>query len=227
VKVRLKYLFIYWLLTSTPVCGQLVINFKTYFENDPLVIGKKYFLKMSGDSVSVEELKFYVSNVEFLFNDAVVYKATGKYFLVDIRETNSHKIYFPGKQVIKYNRIRFSIGIDSITNTSGVLGGVLDPTKDMYWTWQSGYINLKLEGFCKSCQTKNNRYQFHIGGYQHPNKTIQVVDIVLKNNKPAIKIRSEKLLEIIDLRHTCEIMSPGEIAMDFANKIKHAFVLQE
>jgi hypothetical protein len=227
VKVNLKYVFVCCLLTGTSVCGQLAINFETHFENDPLIVGKKYSLKMDRDSVSIEELKFYVSNIEFLFNEAVVYKATGNYFLMDIHDSSSQRIHFPTKHHVEYNRVRFCIGIDSLTNSSGALGGVLDPTRDMYWSWQSGYINLKLEGYCNTCDTRNNAYKFHIGGYQHPNKIIQMIDLWTGVSEPVIVIQCEKLLEDISIGKICEIMSPGDRAIFFANRFKQAFVLEE
>ena len=60
-------------------------------------------------------------------------------------------------------RIYFQIGIDSLTNVSGDLDGDLDPALGMYWAWNSGYINMKLEGKSSSCKSVKKEFQFHIG----------------------------------------------------------------
>ena len=82
----------------------------------------------------------------------------------------------------RHDKIKFNLGIDSLTNVSGVMGGDLDPTKGMYWTWQSGYINFKMEGSSAVCPTRNHEFQFHIGGYQDPFYAMQTLELEVKNS---------------------------------------------
>lgn len=42
--------------------------------------------------------------------------------------------------------ITFSLGVDSLKQAKPLYSGDLNPLKYMYWTWQSGYIQLKAEG---------------------------------------------------------------------------------
>jgi hypothetical protein len=47
----------------------------------------------------------------------------------------------------EYNKITFTVGVDSAGVVDGAAGGVLDPaTSKMFWNWNSGYIALKFEG---------------------------------------------------------------------------------
>ncbi|MDN3675869.1 hypothetical protein QWY90_00740 [Flavobacterium paronense] len=62
------------------------------------------------------------------------------------------------------------------------MDGDLDPTKGMYWAWQSGYINIKIEGKSTSCKTRNNEFQFHIGGYREPNYMMRKVEFNCNSN---------------------------------------------
>jgi len=62
------------------------------------------------------------------------------------------------------------IGTDSITNVSGALDGDLDPIKGMYWAWNSGCINFKLEG-TRVISGKKTPFEYHIGGYNGPQAT--------------------------------------------------------
>jgi hypothetical protein len=52
------------------------------------------------------------------------------------------------------SKITFSAGIDSLTSTAGIQKGVIDPINGMYWAWQSGYVNFKIEGKSSSCPTR-------------------------------------------------------------------------
>ena len=73
--------------------------------------------------------------------------------------------------------ISFCIGIDSLASVSGALSGDLDPSNGMYWAWQSGYINMKIEGTSSSCKTRKNSFNFHIGGYLKPYNAIKKIEI--------------------------------------------------
>lgn len=115
------------------------------------------------------------------------------------------------------------MGIDSTTNVSGA-GGDLDPTKGMYWTWQSGYINFKLEGKSNLCKTRNNEFQFHIGGYLFPFSCVQTIQLDLKpTEEPVIIIDIKKLLAPIDLSKQNQIMNTGLDAVKFSVLISNSF----
>lgn len=56
-------------------------------------------------------------------------------------------------------------GVDSLTQTSGVYGGALDPMHGMYWAWNSGFIHFKLEGELRRADKSATPVEWHIGGY--------------------------------------------------------------
>ena len=213
------------LFIISTVCGytqtpSVSLNFLPLFGKEKLEPGRKYFSSTITDSISIESFRFYVSNISLLKNDKIVYQPKGSFYLIDLEK----KLQIPMNTdtTLDFNSVKFNIGIDSLTNVSGVMGGDLDPTNGMYWTWQSGYINFKLEGKSKLCNTRNNLFQFHIGGYQRPFNTLQVLKLPVKNkSKIEIIIDVENFLRQIDLQKTNEIMSPGEKAMRAA-KLYHA-----
>ena len=139
---------------------------------------KNYFLPLLNDSIKIETLKFYISDFELLENKKIIYSDKKRYHLLDFENENSMNILTSKITIGNYNVAKFMLGIDSATNVSGAMGGDLDPTKGMYWTWQSGYINIKLEGKSKVCRTRNHEFQFHIGGYLPPHKTIQEIFVL-------------------------------------------------
>jgi hypothetical protein len=116
--------------------------------------------------------------------------------------------------------LEFSIGIDSLTNVSGAMGDALDPVNGMYWAWQSGYINFKIEGKSKICKTRNNVFQFHVGGYASPYATMQNFKFpILKTDNVTVEIPLDDFLELIDIRSTNEVMSPSLKSTQIANQL--------
>ncbi|HXB42031.1 MAG TPA: MbnP family protein [Bacteroidia bacterium] len=201
------------------------VKFTPTFGNTAIEPGKKYYSSKLNDSLNIETFRFYVSNLTLLKNGKVVYTVKNKFHLIDIEKKLS--ISFLVKK-IDFDVIKFNIGIDSTTNVSGAMGGDLDPVNGMYWAWQSGYINFKLEGAGKVCATRNNIFQFHIGGYLNPYATLQTITLSLKNKTEIdIKVDLEKFLNGIDLKNTNEIMSPGEKAVTLAKLYQTIFSVKE
>jgi len=94
----------------------------------------------------------------------------------------------------------------------------------MYWTWQSGYINIKLEGRSNKCLTRNNAFTFHLGGYQYPFNALQKITIpIQQKEKINIIIDVQKFISSIDLTSQNQIMSPGKSAMYLSNQFSTIF----
>jgi hypothetical protein len=217
------------LLTSSLIAAQqsqLNITFSPTFRGELLMLEKSY--PFQNDSIEFENLKYYVSNIELYYDEKKIYSLAKKYHLINSAEKKSLEINIDTKLVSTFNNIRFSIGIDSITNVSGAMAGDLDPTNNMYWTWQSGYINLKLEGKTRICPARNHFFQFHIGGYKHPYNCLQSVKLNIKNQHLInIELPIDQFLEKIDVSKTYEIMSPSNNAKQMAAIISTLFKVQE
>ena len=204
----------------------ITVQFLPLYNSAPVELGKKYLYK--SDSIEIETLKFYISGIQFYKDGKLVGATEKKHHLVDAENpasfiiTNSHANNAP------YNRLRFSIGVDSVTNEAGAIGGDLDPTNGMYWEWRSGYINVKLEGHSRLCPARRNQFAFHIGGYQYPYNTIQNLDLPVANNdKIIIGFDVSGVLNQINLGELYEAMSPSEKAMGIAKKIGAAFRIEQ
>ncbi|UTW61150.1 hypothetical protein KFE98_14155 [bacterium SCSIO 12741] len=188
----------------------------------PQFAGQKLSPKNSDFSYQKKPLKLskfrcYVSGLEFLKNGKVVWKEETRYFLLDAWKPNtlSRKVSLPPQ--VFYDQVRFQIGVDSLTNVSGAYGGDLDPTLGMYWTWNSGYINFKLEGKSELCTTRKNRFQYHIGGYLPPYSTAQSVTIKsAPGENLEIGIYLDEFLSQLNLTEEPELMIPGQRASELA-----------
>lgn len=205
------------------------ISFGTTYLGNWVAINDEAPSAKGSDSVVIEKFRFYVSDVELMQDDQVVARALPQYRLVDIE--------YPEYQVLRlestgkgntYNHLRFKLGIDSLTNVSGAMGGDLDPAKGMYWAWQSGYVNMKIEGTSPKCPARNHRFQYHLGGYQAPNNALQIIDLPLADTgQTRIKVRLplENLLPLLHYDTDYEIMSPSAKAVDLSRMIASLFYI--
>ena len=176
----------------------------------------------SGDTVQIQQLKIYVSKIQFLENEKVVWIEKNSFHLIDFSKVNNLIVSIPSK--VKFNKIQFVFGIDSLTQVSGVFGGDLDPTKGMYWTWQSGYIHFKMEGLIINKDLKRDEIQLHIGGFTGENNTIQKVSLALEN-QDLIKINFDikAFSEIIYQSKQKKIMSPSAESKTYSTQIASLF----
>ena len=227
--MKTKFIFILlftsFVATTYSQQNKISIQFVPKYNSLPIEPGKKYPYK--NDSVEIETLKFYISGTRFYNDSLLVDEVKRKHQLIDLENPASQFVYHLAEKKIQFNRVSFSIGVDSITNESGALGDDLDPTNGMYWTWQSGYINFKLEGITKICPARKNQFTFHIGGYQHPYNTIQNIELAVADTANiVIGFDVSLLLNQLNLAELYEVMSPNEKAMAIAKKIGAAFTAQ-
>jgi hypothetical protein len=207
---------------------ELNLQFNVKLNNEILELNKQYFLNSVNDSIKIETLKFFVSEFKFLKDKTVVDSLSKKIHLINLE--NESSIYLTGKRSNNFifNKISFNIGIDSLTNVSGVFGGDLDPTNGMYWTWQSGYINFKMEGKSNACPTRNNFFQYHIGGYLTPYNTLRTVELDILNEEVAIiNLDINTFLSDINLTETHSVMSPNEAATAIADIFPKVFTIAD
>lgn len=196
------------------------------FGKNRLVLNDSIYFLEKNNTIKFEFLKFYISNIEFLENDISVFKEKKSYHLMDA--DSIHKtISLLHSSKIKFNKIKFNLGIDSLTNVSGALGGDLDPTKGMYWTWQSGYINFKVEGVSSLSTHQKKEFQLHLGGYAYPFNTLQNFILPITNqNKINIEFNLQQFINGVDLSKQHHIMSPSEQAIPLSQLLSSCFKIQ-
>ncbi len=229
MKYRITDIFLLLLFQVGIVTAQtekvLTLQFNPVMGNNTLVADKVFY--SNGDSITMEVLRFYISGIELLLNETTIWKEQNSFHLIDAVLINSLSVQLKQSSQLNYNKVKFNIGIDSSTNVAGAMGGDLDPTKGMYWTWQSGYINFKLEGKSKRCTARNNEFTFHLGGYQKPFNAMQTVVLEIGNTEILnIKLDLDKLISQIDLSKQNHIMSPGKEAVSLSEIVSKAFSIQ-
>lgn len=165
---------------------------------------------------SIENFKFYISQITLLKQGNIVFQEENSFHLIEVIK-GKDQFEFKINKALEYDQVQFLLGIDSLTNVSGALDGDLDPTKGMYWAWQSGYINFKLEGTHANCPTRDNKFQFHLGGYLPPFLAAKNVLLdCITRGLILIEFDVESFLNQIDISATHTIMSPGQKAVDLS-----------
>ncbi|MES2691745.1 MAG: MbnP family protein [Bacteroidota bacterium] len=164
--------------------GSLGINVVHKFNTADLKQNTDY-VTAAGDTISIEQLRYYFSNVQ-LKNADGIWVNLGNYNLLDIEDAASMKVAITNVPAGTYNKIRFYIGVDSVANSSGAQEGALNPANDMFWSWNTGYIFFRLKGKFNG----NNPLALDIGGIA--NLPVIEADLAsFKQKSNAITINTE------------------------------------
>lgn len=240
------------------------------FDNIAIVGGKQTQLTMAtpggtdyiytnemGQKFNINLLRYYISAIELdgpngeRYTDQLDVKAAESkgYYLVDESNSKSQTITLSGVPAGEYNKITFTVGVDSTGVVNGASGGVLDPANKMFWSWNSGYIAVKFEGQSNMSNggasgetvTSDNKkgIVYHVGGW----KNIAGSAFVYNNKKITltfdtnVKVEKSKTPEVhlvfdvlsmfkgtknIDFTGNHNVHKPSDGA-DMANNIAKAF----
>ena len=195
------------------------------FRDKPLELNKEY-VSENKDTLQLTGFKFYISNLKLEYADKTTYSEPDSYYLIDIENPNSCKIPIEKTTGKTISKVSFSVGIDSLTSVSGALEGDLDPTKGMYWAWQSGYINFKMEGTSPICETRKHKFQFHLGGYMKPFYAMQSITLpisLVEDNTVQINFNIAPIFNSISLKDTYSIMIPCREALELSKIVAKLF----
>lgn len=212
------------------------LNFANMAGSDALLFGSVYQTSL-GEDISLHTFKYYISNISFkeagTTNEII---APETYHLVDHSDPTTYS-FILNLPAVQLSQIRFLLGVDSTKNVSGAQSGDLDPAKEMFWTWNSGYIMAKLEGSSSFSSEVENAVTYHIGGFRTgENVTRQIVldfpageHLALVDHKTAdVFIRADALKWFsgvnalrIEEHPTCT--TPGSLATSIAGNYANMF----
>lgn len=122
-----------------------------------------------GRKFNLTDYRFYISNIVLIKSDGSEYPLTGKVLLASPSQNEYELGDVP---VGSYKGFKFLLGLDSVTNHS-------DPTSypatnplslqdnPIQWSWNSGYIFFKIEGFVDTTLAANGstdlEFFYHVG----------------------------------------------------------------
>lgn len=155
--------------------GSVQLSFDNVVGEEELLLDSTKYTNLFFQEFTVAKFNYYVSNIELKRKDGtyIPILQDSSYFLIKEVDPSSLIANLNWVDIGEYSGIRFIIGVDSMRNTMPITNrtGVLDVSgyaADMYWTWNSGYIFVKLECHkpkAKGEPTPDIPYVYHIGGY--------------------------------------------------------------
>ena len=179
---------------------------------------------------SLFKLRFYISQIKLIGNKKQPFRPEQEYFLIDFHHdsTNSRLIRFDSLDPKSIRKIEFTLGVDTKTSAGGIGEGVLDPVNGMYWTWQSGYINFKMEGVSDKSPARKNRFQLHLGGFKKPYVSAQTITLSIKQitADQSVYFDLKKFMNGVNLKKQHTIMSPSKEAVVLSKLAKSCFYVK-
>jgi hypothetical protein len=227
-------LYILFITLVLPVSAQmkrdhqpLHIHFAVMADTSIIEAGKQ-FTNAFNEPFTVNRFRFYISGI-VVKSGARTDTLTKQYYLIDLEQPASQDIAVT-TMMKQIDAISFIIGVDSLHNTGGVQTGALDPYKGMYWTWNSGYVNAKLEGNSDSAATPSHLFSHHIGGYKPGEQTLRAIELKAAQPLPAASLTVKvDLLQWFNGKHALPIAKnpvchvPGELAVQYADNYASMF----
>ncbi|RYC71763.1 MULTISPECIES: MbnP family protein [Spirosoma] len=158
------------------VTGTFVIQLDNVAGNQNLQLNTGTYRNALGESFTPTAFNYFVSNIRLIRTNGEDYVVPqdSSYFLVRETDPASQRITLKNVPYGDYKGVSFVLGVDSLRSTMDISRrtGALDPGSDhtgangMYWSWNSGYIFMKLEGTSPSAPvdaTGSNTFRYHIG----------------------------------------------------------------
>jgi hypothetical protein len=158
-----------------------------------------------GEAYKLTWLTYYVSNIKLkktdgtIFQDPIKSDGSAGYYLVDENDAESQEITLENVPAGEYTEITFTIGVDASQVDQGAQTGDLDPSKGLFWSWNTGYIFMALEGMSPASNEPGNVFQYHVGGYKEDaasNQVNNIKTVTLSFNGDAAPVRAEHKPEV-------------------------------
>lgn len=215
--------------------GTTSMKFENYVGSAPLVLQSIAtpdniypYVNANGDSFNVRLYKYYVTNVRFVKAGGGEFNEPESYHLINQGEPSSLSFNITDIPDGEYTTVKMLLGVDSTRNVSGAQSGDLDPLKDMFWTWNSGYIMAKVEGKSAQSTKPDKSIVFHLGGFYGTYSVLKEVTLTLPQNlvikdgaTSSVTFRSDVLKwfeapHMIDFSVLNNVMNPGQQAADLS-----------
>ena len=206
------FLLFLWSLISVVARGQSVVTIHHQVTlGDAKVVLGEWQKSDSNVSIRIDNLRWYVSLPP-------AGKKGSKAWLLDLADSSSldQQMSRPVN-----NKISLLFGVDSAIQVGGVGTGALDPLRGMYWTWQTGYVQWKMEGAIR-VDGVESPLELHLGGFDGATKSQTMLSDCLvyptTNSVIAQWDLSPFIAQILDQKKY-GVMSPSPIARDYCRII--------
>ncbi len=201
------------------------------FSDEVFALNEKTYTSVNNEELTFSRLKYYLGNIVLNYDNGDSYTDLVRYHLIDLDNPETMILELNNVPEGNIKTIKFSIGVDSLTNSNGLMEGDLDPLKGMYWAWSSGFINFKLEGSCVNCES-NKEFTYHIGGFIAPYQSFQTTLVAVEQEVSDKDVAIEMIVNIgevflenkASLLH--KVMSPSKTSKCFSEILPQMFSIK-
>lgn len=174
------------------VANMAPISTSSSAQLQPLALNTTAVTTAAGEKFTVSTFEYYLSNIKFTKSDGTTYAAPDTYFLVDQATAKTMSFTVPNVPAGDYTGVSFIVGVDAqktgLTDPT-TFTGYLNQAYNMYWTWNSGHIFMKMEGTLTSTNP-TLPLTCHIGGYTAPYDAVVTATPSFGGNK--LSVRTDK-----------------------------------
>ncbi len=174
--------------------GKVNLEFDNRVGSQKLELNTGAYTNANGDDFKITTFKYYVSNLTFNNADGSKKVIPESYLLINAADEKTTLQTIENVPAGDYVSMDFVIGVDSVRNFAGAQTGSLDPAKGMFWSWNSGYIFVMMEGSSSKSTKPDNKLAFHVGGAKAPNNTVRKVTLPFPAG--GLRVRSNSQPEI-------------------------------
>lgn len=220
--------------SPSPSNPQIAIDIGLIYGTQTLDLNSTTYTNAAGEQFTVSKFKFYLSNVKLIDSNNNEVAIDDTYFLIDLADQASHVLNLTDLPAGTYKGMKFIIGVDSTRNVSGAQTGALDPANGMFWSWNTGYIFLKLEGNSPAVASPGD-FEYHIGGFKQPYNSAVEVDLSFGtytlNTKSGSKPEVHVVVDLeeffknptLSIASNPNVTMPGPMAKSIADGYKDMF----
>ncbi len=171
-------------------------------------------LRINNGWFVLETFKFYVGEIQGVTNGKC--RKLSGVTLVDLAHAEDREILIRMPTKSRLDSLVFTVGIDSLQHREAHFLDDLDPVKSMYWAWQSGFIQLKLEGQWIAADKTIEPVEWHLGGYCWPYNTAKSLALpwvgAANSDSIFVAIDVQSMLSFGLQHQPRKIVSPGKEA---------------
>lgn len=137
-----------------------------YFGNDEIVLNTGTYTNQQNEQLSITTFNYWITNIKFVKSDGSEYVEPNSYRLIRGDQSSTMHFHVEDVPAGTYTGVKFMVGVDVEHSTTGAQDGALDPAVngDMFWSWNTGYIQVKMEGTSPVSTATDNVFKYHIGG---------------------------------------------------------------
>jgi hypothetical protein len=171
--------------------GTVTLELSHFWDDSVFQLNEIFVNPETADTFNFQTFNYYISNIQLKNAAGNWITVPNSYYLINLSDISTTSMTLKNVPKGEYTAISILFGIDSLHNISGAQEGVLSPINGMFWSWNSGYIMLKMEGITPNSTTGS--FSFHLAGFEGTNSIVHRKEISFNSEKAVVSNTSPKV----------------------------------